>query len=1073
MSLGIDFLICGKTARMFSIRENAIYTHQTSETLPLHGTMKLFYKIATVVAIALAWMASTAPNLCAQFEPLQSVLSLSDPGYHLYTVDIENDGDADLCLLNVNRISVAVNNGNLQFTEQNLFDFTPFYPSTDVDGWWGVSFHDMDSDGFVDFVQNTGTSIEWRKNNGDLSFGTPQVLITIDNVVLTPEGLFPNDAWYSMNFMGMATGDTDLDGNQEVVIVNGVSANDPTFNFTTTYYNARIDIVEFVNGVVQPVQTVADDLNQQTIGLSNINMPFELMGYFSQCILEDLSGDGAPDLTVSFFRDIETKALSFYNNNGQFQNAYALSGGAHISNQYLVLNLDADPPMEMIDRGDFNFTAYQMPAAPASQGQAVPVSNYYDLEIQAGFFVGNYPSGRVIDLYADGHDDLVFASGDGAFNLLLNNQNGGFIGEYEGMFPGTFSLPQVTLLSDLASIYAIEVGDFNGDGKDDLAVLAPSEVYLFLAPTTAPPAPTLGTYIVSTYYDANGNEVHDANEANYPYNEYLINGQFNAFGVNPDFLLTADTGQINIQPLFNEQGFIAVPNSTTLNFDGLNDTVRFEFAIQSLNPAEVNTFDFFIGQVNQCEYSHISCLVTNTGNTILSGNLEVTLDPALIFQSASGGLTPLSQNGNVLTFGLPSVLPLSSYSLIIYTLNPGASVLGQTSETSAVLTVSNNFGETLPSSSDAVSTVYQCAYDPNYVEEFTGHTSTGYVFDGSTLHFMVHFQNTGNAAANTVRIEHALSNHFDMPSLRLLSASHAVVATIDDAGMATFTFDNIQLPDSASDPLGSQGYVEFNIDLLPGMNFLDEVNTVASIYFDNNEPIVTNTSLNTIYECADLANNDANDGLFCFGGSFTGGTNAVWVEEITWTYNTQSSNDEAFQFVADQTDLLQVQSSNALCSYNNDWAIMVDQPIVNMTVNGNELSATGGLAYQWYLNGASINGATEDVYIISATGNYSVQGTSFNGCTATTPGLNVTYIGIDESAAGSLNVYPNPCETALILEITDISLNHEVRIYDATGREVLYVGKLFANRTEIDVQPLPAGIYCVNYGTSSQRIVKK
>ncbi|HRN37842.1 MAG TPA: T9SS type A sorting domain-containing protein, partial [Flavobacteriales bacterium] len=54
-------------------------------------------------------------------------------------------------------------------------------------------------------------------------------------------------------------------------------------------------------------------------------------------------------------------------------------------------------------------------------------------------------------------------------------------------------------------------------------------------------------------------------------------------------------------------------------------------------------------------------------------------------------------------------------------------------------------------------------------------------------------------------------------------------------------FNDINLPDSTTDLLGSQGYVAFRIkphaSLVPG----DELANTAAIYFDFNEPVITNT----------------------------------------------------------------------------------------------------------------------------------------------------------------------------------------------------------------------------------------
>ncbi|MCB0781241.1 MAG: hypothetical protein KDC03_17235, partial [Flavobacteriales bacterium] len=62
-----------------------------------------------------------------------------------------------------------------------------------------------------------------------------------------------------------------------------------------------------------------------------------------------------------------------------------------------------------------------------------------------------------------------------------------------------------------------------------------------------------------------------------------------------------------------------------------------------------------------------------------------------------------------------------------------------------------------------------------------------------------------------------------------------------ESGELSFLFERINLPDSASDPSGSQGFVTFLVDHLPGIAEGAEVTNTASIYFDANPAIVTNT----------------------------------------------------------------------------------------------------------------------------------------------------------------------------------------------------------------------------------------
>jgi hypothetical protein len=61
-------------------------------------------------------------------------------------------------------------------------------------------------------------------------------------------------------------------------------------------------------------------------------------------------------------------------------------------------------------------------------------------------------------------------------------------------------------------------------------------------------------------------------------------------------------------------------------------------------------------------------------------------------------------------------------------------------------------------------------------------------------------------------------------------------------------FNNINLPDSTTDLVGSNGFVTFHVDPVPNLAVGSEITNDADIYFDYNDPIITNTTIHRIYE---------------------------------------------------------------------------------------------------------------------------------------------------------------------------------------------------------------------------------
>ncbi len=138
-----------------------------------------------------------------------------------------------------------------------------------------------------------------------------------------------------------------------------------------------------------------------------------------------------------------------------------------------------------------------------------------------------------------------------------------------------------------------------------------------------------------------------------------------------------------------------------------------------------------------------------------------------------------------------------------------------------------------------------CAYDPN--DKLVNPARDGnYTLFEEQLIYTVRFQNTGNDVAYDVTIRDTLDANLDSSTFRLLGSSHdnQLTATLKDGQFLTFAFKNIFLPDSTSDFEGSQGYVSYLIEGNENLPEQTPIQNTASIYFDTNPPIVTNTTEN-------------------------------------------------------------------------------------------------------------------------------------------------------------------------------------------------------------------------------------
>jgi hypothetical protein len=140
------------------------------------------------------------------------------------------------------------------------------------------------------------------------------------------------------------------------------------------------------------------------------------------------------------------------------------------------------------------------------------------------------------------------------------------------------------------------------------------------------------------------------------------------------------------------------------------------------------------------------------------------------------------------------------------------------------------------------------SFDPNDKQGFpTGYAENHYIDRNVDLRYLIRFQNTGTDTAFTVRITDEISTHLDMRTFRPGASSHNYI--VDIVGdEVTFTFDDIMLPDSFVNEPGSNGWVEYEISQKFDLPLETRVENTAAIFFDFNEPVITNTVFHTVGE---------------------------------------------------------------------------------------------------------------------------------------------------------------------------------------------------------------------------------
>lgn len=462
--------------------------------------------------------------------------------------------------------------------------------------------------------------------------------------------------------------------------------------------------------------------------------------------------------------------------------------------------------------------------------------------------------------------------------------------------------------------------------------------------------------------------------------------------------------------------------------------------------------------------------VENTGTTEFAAEVTLIFDASLDVESLAFGDDFELVEPGVAHWNSDGVLsPGESHVFALHVVGPGEGFLGEFYDFEVAVELTNEEGLTILEEQYAQTFELVCAYDPNdKLSDPEGYTDEHYILPDNSIVFTVRFQNTGNWPATLVHIQDQLDvDHLDLDSFEPLYASHNFWAEIDTEGLVDFWFENIGLPGAEVDEPGSHGFVLYRIspkaDIQPG----DVIENTAYIYFDGNEPIITNTTWHTIFDCAWMET-DLEDVEFC-GFEQSHQVDVPFAEEWSWTLDgsplAETDNELTFEGASSGSYVYVYQVSNPLCTTSGNFNVtLYDLPESGIGQNGNELSAGAGDSWQWYEDGEPIPGATDQQYEVLSSGNYGVEVFTGGGLCSVYTELDVT-VGVGELDLSTLSVYPNPATTQL--RIHGMNLAAQVKVFNVHGQEVLEAR--LAPEEPLDISQLPPGTYTLQVGAQAVR----
>ena len=349
------------------------------------------------------------------------------------------------------------------------------------------------------------------------------------------------------------------------------------------------------------------------------------------------------------------------------------------------------------------------------------------------------------------------------------------------------------------------------------------------------------------FIDGNSNSVQDAGEPDADNNKIIEinNGRFTFSKPDGAYnLFVADSGNFTVSSLLNY--YNAVPSNQSSYFPGfyLTDSLN-DFAFQ---PAGVyNDLCITITPLGNFRANmNASYMINyeNVGTTTLNGTVIFFPDNDITFVSANPIATSVTTDSVVWNVG--SLTPFQTGSILV-TVHVNIVPIG---------TLINSSVRIEPVAGDANTACNYNAwevfvtgsFDPNAILVDRDTVLTTELSSPPFLEYIIYFQNTGNDTAFNVRVLNPIDTFkLEIHSFEFVASSHPVNIEykIWEKNLH-FTFDNILLPDSNINEPASHGFIKYRIKPFSTLAAGDSVKNNAAIYFDFNQPVMTDTVVTEI-----------------------------------------------------------------------------------------------------------------------------------------------------------------------------------------------------------------------------------
>ena len=358
---------------------------------------------------------------------------------------------------------------------------------------------------------------------------------------------------------------------------------------------------------------------------------------------------------------------------------------------------------------------------------------------------------------------------------------------------------------------------------------------------------------LNAFLDSNANGTQEVGEQNFPLGQfhYEINQNGNEHNI------IAPTGVYNIYEInaansYNisysiDSNYTANYSVAQVSYSNVNIVVgagmqvyNFPITVTS-NYADLAVLNVPIQQPRPGFTYTNKIIYTNLGTqTVASGTVTFNNDALVtITANSQAGAVP---NATGFTYDFTNLLPFEVRTMTVTMQVPTIPTIALGNLLTNSVAITPITVDVVPANNSAsVTQIVIGSYDPNDKMESHGEQILFSTFTANDyLTYTIRFENTGTASAINVRVNDVLDSRLDENSIKMESASHNYV--MDRIGNnINWKFDNIELPATSMNPIASNGYIQFKIKPKPGYAVGDIIPNTASIYFDYNPAIITNT----------------------------------------------------------------------------------------------------------------------------------------------------------------------------------------------------------------------------------------